>query len=160
MNFAIKPAYEYKDEVRQLFTEYTDMLVAGEPRFAEYLDIQNFDHELKHLEKKYGKPSGRLYLLYVNDELAGCVGLRKLDKEKCELKRLYVKPRFRGEGLGELLLERIMGDARRIGYKYMYLDTLPFLKTALKMYRRFGFEEIERYNDSPIDDTIFMRIAL
>lgn len=160
MNFALKPAYEYKEEVRELFVEYTDMLVAGEPRFEEYLSIQNFDDELKHLEKKYGKPSGRLYLLYVNDELAGCVGLRKLDKEKCELKRLYVKPRFRGDKLGELLLERIMGDAKRIGYRYMYLDTLPFLKTALKMYRRYGFEEIERYNDSPIDETIFMRKAL
>lgn len=160
MNFALKPAYEYKEEVKELFGEYMDMLIKGDPRFEEYLGIQNYEDELKHLEKKYGKPSGRLYLLYVNDELAGCVGLRKLDKEKCELKRLYVRPRFRGEKLGEMLLERIMGDARRIGYKYMYLDTLPFLTTAIKMYRRYGFEEIARYNDSPIDETIFMRIAL
>ena len=160
MNFAIKPAYEYKDEVRELFLEYTDMLVKGDPRFEEYLGIQNFEHELKHLEKKYGMPSGRLYVLFVNDRLAGCVGLRKMDREKCELKRLYVKPEFRGQQLGELLLERIMNDARRIGYRYMYLDTLPFLTTALKMYRRYGFEEIGRYNDSPIDDTIFMRIRL
>ena len=160
MNFALKDAYDHKEEVRELFTEYTDMLVAGEPRFAEYLDIQNYDDELKHLEKKYGRPSGRLYLLYVDDKLAGCVGIRKLDKEKCELKRMYVKPAFRGQQLGELLLERIMGDAKRIGYEYMYLDTLPFLKTAIKMYRRYGFEEIERYNDSPVDDTIFMRIKL
>ena len=160
MNFALKPAYDHKEEVRELFVEYTDMLVAGEPRFEEYLGIQNFEHELKHLEKKYGMPSGRLYLLYVDDKLAGSVGIRKLDREKCELKRLYVKPEFRGQQLGELLLERMINDARRIGYKYMYLDTLPFLKTALKMYRRFGFEEIERYNDSPIDNTIFMRIKL
>ena len=160
MNFALKPAYDHKEEVRELFVEYTDMLVAGEPRFVEYLGIQNFDQELKHLEKKYGMPSGRLYLLYVDDKLAGSVGIRKLDKEKCELKRLYVKPEFRGQQLGELLLERMINDARRIGYKYMYLDTLPFLKTALKMYRRFGFEEIERYNDSPIDNTIFMRVKL
>lgn len=160
MNFALKPAYDRKEEVHELFTEYTDMLLAGEPRFEEYLGIQNFEEELKHLEKKYGMPSGRLYLLYVDDRLAGCVGIRKLDKQKCELKRLYVKPEFRGQQLGELLLERMMNDARRIGYKYMYLDTLPFLKTALKMYRRYGFEEIERYNDSPIDNTIFMRIAL
>ena len=160
MNFAIKPAYDHKEEVRELFIEYTDMLVAGEPGFEEYLGIQNFDHELKHLEKKYGMPSGRLYLLYVNDKLAGCVGLRKMDKEKCELKRLYVKPEFRGQQLGELLLERIINDARRIGYKYMYLDTLPFLETAIKMYRRYGFEEIERYNDSPLDSTIFMRYKL
>ena len=160
MNFALKQAYEYKEEVRELFVEYTDMLVAGDPRFEEYLGIQNFDAELEHLENKYGLPHGRLYLLYVNDELAGCVGLRKLDEEKCELKRLYVRPRFRGEGYGQLLLERIMGDAKRIGYKYMYLDTLPFLRKAIGMYRRRGFVEIERYNDSPIDDTIFMRCAL
>ena len=75
MFFAIKPAYEYKEEVRELFTEYTDMLVAGEPRFEEYLGIQNFEDELKHLEKKYGMPSGRLYVLFVDDKLAGCVGL-------------------------------------------------------------------------------------
>jgi len=137
-----------------------DMLIKGDPRFEEYLGIQNYEDELKHLEKKYGMPSGRLYLLFVNDEAAGCVGLRKLDKQKCELKRLYVKPKFRGEGLGDLLLERIIGDARRIGYKYMSLDTLPFLTRALEMYRRCGFEEIEKYNDSPIDDSIFMRIAL
>ena len=160
MNFALKPAYEYKEEVRELFIEYTDMLVQGDPRFEEYLGIQNFDDELEHLEKKYGLPHGRLYLLFVNDALAGCVGLRKMDEEKCELKRLYVRPRFRGEGYGELLLERIMGDARRIGYKYMYLDTLPFLKKAIGMYRRRGFVEIEKYSDSPIDDTIYMRIAL
>lgn len=160
MNFALKPAYEYKEEVRELFIEYTDMLVEGDPRFEEYLGIQNFDDELEHLEKKYGLPCGRLYLLFVNDALAGCVGLRKLDEEKCELKRLYVRPDFRGEGYGELLLERIMGDARRIGYKYMYLDTLPFLKKAIGMYRRRGFVEIEKYSDSPIDDTIYMRIAL
>ena len=63
MNFALKPAYDRKEEVRELFMEYTDMLVAGEPRFVEYLGIQNFDQELRHLEKKYGMPSGRLYLL-------------------------------------------------------------------------------------------------
>lgn len=160
MNFALKPAYDRKEEVRELFLEYTDMLVKGEPRFEEYLGMQNFDEELRHLEKKYGMPSGRLYLLYVDDKLAGCVGLRKMDREKCELKRLYVKPAFRGQELGALLLERVMNDARRIGYKYMYLDSLPFLKTAIKMYKRYGFEEIERYNDSPVDNTIFMRIAL
>ena len=160
MNFAIKPGYDRPEEVKELFIEYTDMLVKGEPAFEEYLGIQNFDDELKHLEKKYGMPSGRLYLLYVNDELAGCVALRKMDKEKCELKRLYVKPRFRGEGLGDLLLERIVGDARRIGYKYMYLDTLPFLERAIGMYKRCGFEEIQRYNDSPLDNTIFMRLVL
>lgn len=160
MNFALKPAYDHKEEVRELFTEYMDMLVANEPRFKVYLDIQNYDEELEHLEKKYGPPDGRLYLLYVDDKLAGCVGMRKLDKEKCELKRLYVKRGFRRQGLGDLLLERIMGDARRIGYKYMYLDTLPFLKAALVMYKRAGFYEIERYNDSPLDTTIYMRCEL
>ena len=160
MNFALKPAYDHVDEVKELFGEYMDMLIAGDPRFEEYLGIQNYDEELAHLEKKYGMPAGRLYLLYANDELAGCVGLRKMDKEKCELKRLYVKRKFRRQGYGELMLERIMNDARRIGYKYMYLDTLPFLKAALAMYKRFGFYEIERYNDSPIDDSIFMRCDL
>ena len=79
MNFAIKPAYEYKEEVRVLFGEYTDMLLAGEPAFKEYLDIQNYEDELEHLEKKYGMPHGRLYLLYVNDCGSCVVAFDSLD---------------------------------------------------------------------------------
>ena len=160
MKIEIVPAYEHAEEVRALFSEYTDMLIAGDPRFKEYLDIQNYDAELSHLEGKYGLPDGRLYLLYCDDKLAGSIGLRKLDHENCEMKRLYVRPEFRGLGLGSLLVRKLLDDAQEIGYRSMLLDTLPFLETAIKMYRSMGFYEIDCYNDSPLDTTIYMKIDL
>lgn len=160
MEIKIVPAYDHAEEVRALFSEYTDMLIAGDPRFKEYLDIQNYDAELNHLEGKYGLPDGRLYLLYCDDKLAGSIGLRKLDHENCEMKRLYVRPEFRGLGLGSLLVRKLLDAAREIGYRSMLLDTLPFLETAIKMYRSMGFYEIDCYNDSPLDTTIYMKIDL
>ena len=155
-------AYDRQAEVGELFKEYTDMLIAGDSEFAEYLKIQKYDKELEDPASKYGMPEGRLYLAYVEDELAGCVGLKKLDEEglHCELKRLYVRPKFRGRKMGEKLLEVILKDAKEIGYKAMLLDTLPFLKTAIQMYQRRGFYEIPCYNDSPIDTTIYMKLDL
>ena len=150
MRIKIEPAFNHKEDVKELFSEYMDMLIEGDPRFEGYLEIQNYDDELAHLEHKYGEPEGRLYLLYADEKLVGCIGLRKLDEENCELKRLYVKPEFRGNRLGDLLVKRIIMDAKKIGYKHMLLDTLPFLETALKIYKKYGFYEIERYNDSPL----------
>ena len=155
-------AYDRQEEVGELFKEYTDMLIAGDKEFAEYLKIQKYDNELENPASKYGMPEGRLYLAYVGDKLAGCVGLKKLDDagQQCELKRMYVRPQFRGKRMGERLLEVILNDAKEIGYKEMLLDTLPFLKSAIKMYQRRGFYEIPCYNDSPIDSTIYMKLDL
>ena len=129
----IIPAYAYPQAVKALFTEYTDMLIAGDSSFQEYLAIQNYDEEIKHLEDKYGMPFGRLYLAYCDGKLAGCIGLRKIDESRCEMKRLYVRPQF------------------------MLLDTLPFLKSAILLYRELGFYEIPAYNDSPMENAIYMR---
>ena len=96
MGIKIVSAYDRAEEVRRLFEEYTDMLVENDPSFQEYLDIQNYSEETEHLEKKYGLPDGRLYLAYCDEELAGCIGLRKMDSQNCEMKRLYVRPAFRG----------------------------------------------------------------
>ncbi len=154
-------AYDRPAEVGELFKEYTDMLIEGNSEFAEYLKIQKYDKELEDPASKYGMPEGRLYLAYVDEKLAGCVGLKKLDENGCcELKRMYVRPQFRGKKMGEKLLEVILNDAKEIGYKAMLLDTLPFLKSAIKMYQRRGFYEIPCYNDSPIDTTIYMKIDL
>ena len=160
MGYELVPAYAHKTEVKELFTEYTDMLVEGESRFKQYLDIQNYDDELEHLERKYGLPEGRLYLLYDDGILAGSVGMRKLDAENCELKRLYVRPAFRGKNYGEMLTRRILEDARETGYSHILLDTLPFLQTAIAMYERMGFYRVKQYNDSPIDTTIYMQYDL
>ena len=105
-------------------------------------------------------PDGRLYLALADGAPAGCIGLRKIDDTSCELKRLYIRPAYRGQGMSRVLMDRILADARAIGYKVMLLDTLPFLQTALRLYKAYGFEEIERYNDSPMDTSIYMRLTL
>ena len=154
------PAYQSPGKVRELFSEYTEMLIQGDPGFKAYLSVQNYEDELKDLEKKYGLPDGRLYLCYSDENLAGCIGLKKLDKAGCEMKRLYVRPQFRGQGIGGMLIRQIIRDAEEIGYHSMFLDTLPFLKSAIHMYKKYGFYEIESYNNSPMDTSIYMRLDL
>lgn len=160
MSFEIVSAFDHADEVRELFAEYMDMLLTGDPTFAGYLTIQNYDDELKDLSRKYGLPDGRLYLAYWNGEAVGSIALRKIDNESCELKRMYVKPAFRRNGIAKTLVMRLISDAREIGYRHMLLDTLPFLQTAIRMYKNIGFYEIERYNNSPMDTSIYMKFDL
>ena len=160
MDLQIITAFNRPDTVRVLFSEYTKMLAAGDPSIQQYLDIQHYDEELNHLEAKYGLPDGRLYLAYCGGEPAGCIGLRKIDSRNCEMKRLYVRPSFRGKKIGFRLVEQILKDAKEIGYAYILLDTLPFLQSAIQMYKSFGFYEIESYNDSPMDTSIYMKRPL
>lgn len=160
MSINIVPAYENPEEVGILFSEYTDMLIAGDSLFQRYLDIQHYDKEIKHLKIKYGMPEGRLYLAYYDGELAGCIGLRKIDEQNCEMKRLYVRPQFRGKQIGKQMVQKIIEDAKEIGYSHMLLDTPPFLDTAICMYKKFGFYEIESYNDSPMSTSIYMKLDL
>ena len=143
-------AYDRSDEVLSLFSEYMDMLLEGDPTFAAYLQIQNYDDELRDLSHKYGLPDGRLYLAYWDGELAGSIALRKIDDENCELKRLYIKPKFRRNGIAKALVLRLIDDAREIGYRYMLLDTLPFLTEAISLYESIGFCRTEKHNDSPL----------
>lgn len=156
----IVPAYDHKEDLKELFVMYTDMLIEGEPEFKIYLEMQKYNDELVDPEEKYGMPYGRLYLAYMDGEPVGCIGLRRIDDKNCELKRMYVKPDFRGRRIGHELLGMLIEEAKKIGYDKMLLDTLPFLKRALKMYQDFGFETIERYNDSPLDSSIYMKLEL
>lgn len=160
MSIEFIPGYDRPQEVRELFTEYTDMLVAEDRKFAKYLELQNYDQELEHLEQKYGEPGGRLYLAYVDGALAGCIALRRIDDDACELKRLYVRPAFRSRHLGRALVELDIREARAAGYSHILMDTLPFLRDAIALYHKLGFYEIEPYNDSPMDDSIYMRYDL
>ena len=160
MSLKIIPAYDAPREVGMLFTEYTDMLISHDSSFQKYLEMQNYEEEINHLEMKYGCPYGRLYIAYYNEDLAGCIGLRKIDEQNCEMKRLYVRPQFRGKQIGDRLIQKIIEDAKEIGYSYMLLDTLPFLKNAIYMYKKYGFYEIESYNDSPMSTSIYMRLDL
>ena len=160
MKIEIKRAYDEKAEIQKLFQEYTDMLVRNDSDFAKYLEIQNYDSELEHLDDKYGLPYGRLYIVKVENKSAGCIGLRKIDDENCEMKRLYVRPEFRGYKIANKLVTLIIDDAKKIGYKHMLLDTLPFLNKAIHLYKTFGFYEIEKYNSSPVDTSIYMKLDL
>ena len=160
MSIQIVPAYDHLEEIRELFLEYTNMLVEGDSSFREYLKVQHYDEELLHPLQKYGLPDGRLHIALWEDEPAGCFALRRIDEESCEMKRLYVKPAFRGRGIGGALLKRILADAREIGYRRMLLDTLPFLEQAIQMYQNAGFQEIPIYNDSPMSSAIYMRLDL
>lgn len=160
MSLELIPAYDRPEEVLSLFTEYTQMLVSHDPSFQIYLDIQHYEDEIRNLEAKYGRPEGRLYLALWEGKAVGCIALRKLDDGCCEMKRLYVRPAFRGNKIGEALVDRIIQDAKAIGYRRMLLDTLPFLESAIHMYRKRGFYEIPCYNDSPVETTIFMQYDL
>lgn len=160
MEIAMELGYDRKEQVRELFTEYTDMLVDNDPEFADYLKLQNYDEELEHLRDKYGTPGGRLYLLSVDGKIAGSIALKRLNEDECEIKRLYIRPAYRGKRLADGMVEKIIADARDIGYKRILLDTLPFLQTAIRMYRRLGFYEVGSYNNNPKDDLIYMRYDL
>ena len=139
MEVNIVLAYDSVEEVCRLFSEYTDMLINGDPEFREYLEIQNYDEELNHLDTKYGLPGGRLYLAYCDGRAAGCIGLKKLDFLNCEMKRLYVRPEFRGMRIGGMLIQRIIDGAKEIGYKNILLETTPLLERAGHMYKKWGF---------------------
>lgn len=160
MNISIDLAYEQEEIVRKLFLEYTKMLIDNDKTFGEYLKLQSYDRELNNLKEKYGLPFGRLYLAYIDNEVAGCIALKRIDKNNCEMKRLYVKEKYRGKKIASKLVDKIIEDAKLIGYKYMLLDTLPFLKSAINLYKQKGFYEISAYNDSPMNTSIFMKLDL
>lgn len=159
-NLKLVRAYEYPDQVKELFTEYMNMLIEGDSTFVTYMAQQNYDDELAHLDVRYREPENRLYLLYVDNQLAGSIGMLKFDDCSCELKRLYLKPEFRGRGLGDFLVSKIIADARDAGYEYMLLDTMPFLPKAYQLYKKHGFYDIPKYIESPIDMAYYMRLDL
>lgn len=140
--------------VRELFLEYANSL-----NFS--LCFQSFDNELKELPGDYAPPDGRLLLMYYEAQPCGCVALHRTAQEVCEMKRLYVRPAFRGKRLGLALINAVIDEARTIGYKFMRLDTVePIMKDAVAMYRRFGFKEIAPYRENPIAGALYMELQL
>jgi ribosomal protein S18 acetylase RimI-like enzyme len=155
-NIAIVPvagAGPQLEAVRGLFLEYAQSLGFS-------LCFQGFDQELASLPGGYAPPAGCLLLATVDDAVAGCVGVRKLDAGRCEMKRLYVRPEYRGEGLGRVLAEKIIAKARSAGYRTMYLDTLPVMAAAQKLYESMGFATCAPYSDSPTCGARCMMLAL
>ena len=160
MGLTIRKAYDSPEAIRELFTEYTAILVAGDPAFQHYLDLQNYDREIEHLEEKYGEPEGRLYLAEWDVAVAGCVALHRLSENTGELKRLYVRPAFRRFGIGRALTLKIIEEARAAGYRTLQLDTQPFLPEAIRLYRSLGFADMPDFNDSPLETTMYMKMEL
>jgi len=140
--------------IRELFLEYAQSLGFS-------LCFQSFDEELAGLPGDYAPPDGRLVLATSNGDPAGCVALHQLAREICEMKRLYVRPQFRGKGLGRELAEKIIAESRQLGYKKLRLDTVePVMKTAVAMYRTLGFREIPPYRQNPIEGALYMELQL
>jgi putative acetyltransferase len=139
---------------RQLFQEYAAWIGID-------LCFQNFARELATLPGEYVSPAGRLFLVSIDDQIAGCVALRRLDDETCEMKRLFVRPQYQGRRLGRELAERVIKEARQIGYQRMRLDTLPgVMDRAIAMYESLGFKDIAPYYNNPVAGAKFMELSL
>jgi len=139
--------------VRELFIEYAKAIAVD-------LCFQDFDRELVELPGRYAPPAGSLLLALDGANAAGCVALRNIGDGICEMKRLYVRPAFRGKGLGRALAGDIIAAAKQIGYERMRLDTLSSMKEAIALYQSLGFRRIAPYYDNPNRGAVFMELDL
>lgn len=146
-------APEFLDTVRKLFREY-------EASIQVDLCFQGFEKELAELPGAYARPSGRLLLAFDGNEAAGCGALRRLERDVCEMKRLYVKPEYQGKSIGATLARMLIQQAREVGYARMRLDTMPSMVRAIGMYRSLGFREIAAYRFNPVPGALFFELPL
>ena len=144
-----------------------EQYLAAVALFKEYalglgidLQFQKFDDELQILPTMYGPPKGELWLVQDGNQWVGCTALRQLDAATCELKRMYIKPAYRGRGLADQLMHTALDTAQQLGYQFMKLDSLRRLEPALKVYQRYGFTEIAPYNYNPEADVIYFEKRL
>ena len=142
--------FEY---IRRLFMQYADSLGFD-------LEFQNFNQELVALPGEYAQPKGCLLLGEDSGHWAGCVALRGIEDFICEMKRLYVIPQYRGQGVGRILARAVIGEAREKGYKKMRLDTIETMKEARMLYSSLGFYAIEPYRFNPVDGADYMELVL
>lgn len=138
------------DIIRDLFREY-------EKELNEDICFQSFEDELREPLKKYGLPHGDLILAYWNGEVAGCIALTKMKEPgACEMKRLYVKPGFRKNKIGRLLIEELLNSAKERNFAKMRLDTFLKLQAAVHLYEQFGFKNISAYYNNPLQGVVYM----
>ena len=150
----IVPAHTQSEiqAVRELFLDYAASLTFD-------LSFQDFDQEVRNLPGDYGPPSGCLLLALADEQAAGCVALRSLEPSIGEIKRLFVRPQFRGLGLGKQLAQAILENAHPL-YERVRLDTTPTMTGAINLYESLGFRRIEAYRHNPIAGAIFMEMDL
>ena len=141
------------DTARWLFREYENFLGVD-------LCFQDFEKELTELPGKYAPPQGALLLALVDEEVAGCVAVRKFETNICEMKRLYIRPHYRGDKIGRMLAEKIIAEAIKLGYSKMLLDTLTPLKEAMSLYRSLGFRKRDPYYHNPLPGVVYWELDL
>jgi|SRR5579871_1314688 len=149
ISFIIAENSTHFEDAKNLFVEYSNSLSID-------LSFQDFENELKSIAVQYSKPNGALILVYVNDSAIACAGIRKLDDEIAELKRMYVRPEFRGQNMSGQMLVMAINLSKKLNYKRIRLDTLPSMKAAQKLYTAYGFYEIPAYRYNPIEGTVYM----
>ena len=151
--FIIAETQEDYREARVLLREYES---------ASEVDLcfQGFEEEVEALERAYGPPGGRFLILRSGEQIAGCVALEDSGDKTCEMKRLYVRPEFRGKGLGRKCAEEVVQIAREMGYAALRLHTLPAMRAAVALYRSMGFREIDPYAENPVEGALFMELGL
>ncbi|WP_210330754.1 GNAT family N-acetyltransferase [Aliikangiella sp. G2MR2-5] len=141
------------ESAARLFREYQQFLKVD-------LCFQSFEQELATLPGKYAAPDGAIYLAYYQGKAVGCVAVRPIKDDICEMKRLYVKPEVQGLAIGRKLATLVIEKAKRIGYKRMQLDTLERLQAALSLYESLGFKRIDSYYENPLPEVVFMELKL
>ncbi len=149
VSFVIANTAEQFADGRMLFEEYAASLNFD-------LCFQGFSEELDNLNKQYHFPTGALIIVYTNNNPIAVVGIRQFELEKAELKRMYIIPEYRGQNLGNKLLDQAISIATELGYKQLLLDTLPEMKAAIKIYTHFGFTTTTAYRFNPFDTAIYM----
>jgi ribosomal protein S18 acetylase RimI-like enzyme len=144
---------DHLEIAKEMFTEYARSL-----EFS--LGFQDFEQELSDISAHYGPPHGCILLALCDRKPAGCVALRKLEEGVCEMKRLYVRPEYRGSGIGKTLSVKIIDEGKSLGYEKMRLDTLASMKEAISIYRDLGFYDIEPYCHNPFEKAVFLEKEL
>lgn len=148
--FDIADGTHYIAQVKELIDEYTTAL-------GRNLDFQGIEDELSDPAKKYAAPDGKILIAFENDAACGMVACHKYSAGCCEMKRLYVKPEYRGRHLGEQLVRQIIEEAKKEGYQEMVLDTLKPMRAAIALYKKYGFKECAPYYFNPMSDVIYMK---
>jgi len=144
-----------------IYQKYLNYFSEYKKELNQDLSFQPADTSEEEIKKRYKEPEGRIFIAIVNEKPAGCIAYHPMENEKnCELKRLYVKPEYRGLKIGKILIKKAIEEAKNYGYEKIYLDTLSTLESACRLYEKFGFEQIEAYYYNPLKNVRYYLLKL